>query len=604
MKIPLEFYDHIRATIRVSDIVRLKVPLTKKGSEYLGVCPFHSEKTPSFTVNDAKRFYHCFGCSAHGDVIRFVSETSGISYKEASIKIAGDNGIELPKMSVAQEKQYEESDHIHNILEQASLFFTNSLNDNAKNYLKQRNIDSNTIKNFNIGYAPGAGALEDYFAKKSIPLKDLAKAGLMGKREDGKIYEIFNKRIMFPIRNIYNKIVGFGGRSIGEAMPKYINSPETIVFKKGEVMYGENIATGHSYKDNYFIVVEGYMDVIALHKHGFQQAVASLGTAVTEKHIQKLWRSSDEIILCLDGDNAGLRASTRLINISLPHICPNKSLSFIQLPAGLDPDDVTNSKNGLSFKDMLDRRIGLSEMIWQNEYRIAKNGNKLKTPESIASLEHKLEEYCLHIKENTLKANFRRYFKGMIWESLIRRKNFNADNHNVVNEGVSKTVSKKHSELEFLEHAICSFLVNNPDVTTNANLKSSFANLLLYDQNLNGFKDWILHITDTQEPELDKIIRLSVKNTRFYDTYLVVSDPDASFLDATLLNKSFVDVAEKERFLEWLCKKHYLLTLKQEYEDVLRENTDHVQSRSASYLKEIKKISKELKDLSDNFMNN
>ncbi|MDC0864473.1 DNA primase [Rickettsiaceae bacterium] len=603
MKIPLEFYDHIRGIVRVSDIVRLKVALTKKGGEHLGICPFHSEKTPSFTVNDAKRFYHCFGCSAHGDVIRFVSETSGISYKEAAIKIAGDNGIELPKISKAQEKQYEEVDYIHNILEQASQFFASSLDTNAKRYLEQRGLNEGVIKNFEIGYSLGGGVLENFFAKKSIPLKDLVKAGLMGRREDGKIYEIFHKRIMFPIRNIYNKVVGFGGRAMGDAMPKYINSPETIVFKKGEMMYGENIATSHSYKDNYYIVVEGYMDVIALNQHGFKHAVASLGTSVTEKHLQKLWRSSDQIIVCLDGDNAGLRASNRLVNIGLPHISPDKSLSFICLPSGLDPDDAVRSKDGSSFKDMLNKRISLSEMIWQNEFLAANNENALKTAESVASLEYKLAGYCTNIQDNALKVNFQRYFKGMIWDKVVRKKGKGGDG-DVVNKKIGRTISKKYSELEFLEYAICSFLVKYPGVILEEDYKNSLVNLLLKNRTLNEFKDWMLHAADTQEPELDKVIKSNVKNTRFHDAYLVVSDADTLFLDVEFLDKNFKSLNEKEKFLEWLCKKHYFLTLRQEYEDILRENNDQAQARSVSYLKEIQKISKELRYLSDNFINN
>jgi len=279
MRIPLEFYSQLRDIIRISDIVRLRIILTKKGNEYIGICPFHTEKTPSFTVNDSKKFYHCFGCNAHGDVIKFISENSGISYKDAAINLANDNGITLPSISSVQEKHYEELDYIHNILDLAAQFFISQLNDNVIKYLTIRGISSKTIQEFSLGFAPRGSELKNFFEQKSMTLKDLLKAGLVGKKEDGKIYEIFNKRIIFPIKNVYNKIVGFGGRSINDSnTPKYINSPETLIFKKGEIMYGENIATSYSYKDNFLIIVEGYMDVIALHQAGFKHAVASLGT--------------------------------------------------------------------------------------------------------------------------------------------------------------------------------------------------------------------------------------------------------------------------------------------------------------------------------------
>ena len=593
MRIPLEFYNQIRDSVRVSDIVRQRIVLTKKGSEYLGICPFHNEKTPSFTINDSKRFYHCFGCSAHGDVIRFVAETSGISYKEAAIKIAGDNGIELPKMSAAQEQKYEESEQIYNILELATQFFISKLADDSKKYLTQRGVSLDAIENFSIGYAPGGGELERFFEKKSVPLKDLLKAGLVGRREDGRIYEIFNKRIIFPIRNIYNKIVGFGGRTIDDNMPKYINSPETMVFKKGETMYGENIATGYSYKDNYSIIVEGYMDVIALHQAGFKQAVASLGTSVTDKHIQKLWRSGDEIIACLDGDSAGIRASIRLIDMSLPHIAANKLISFVELPAGLDPDDLIKAGDSKVFSNLLAQRLGLSEMIWKNEYA----GKSFKTAESRAALEQKFEEYCNRIEDKTLKANFRRYFKDMIWNSLIRKKAARQNKAVISKEIIA---AKKYSEIEVLEHSICAFIIKYPDIINNEDLKESLLNLELKDQNLNDFKSWILDITDHQEKLGIKLIEDSVKNTSFYDTYLVLSGRDVLFLDLAFLDKNSVDL---EQVFEWLCKKHYLLLLKQEYLGVLGESVDKVQSKSSSYLEEIQKISKELSQLSENFIN-
>ena len=199
MIIPVEFYNYLREQIRTSDIVKQKVSLTKKGNEYLGICPFHSEKTPSFTVNDAKRFYHCFGCGVHGDIIKFVAETTGLSYKEAAIKIAQENSIELPKMSADQQKEYDEADQIYNVLELASAYFTDQINKEVEGYLLARGINKNIKEQFSIGYAPGKGLLIKYFEKKSIPLKILLSSGLVGKKEDGKIYEVFNNRIIFPI---------------------------------------------------------------------------------------------------------------------------------------------------------------------------------------------------------------------------------------------------------------------------------------------------------------------------------------------------------------------------------------------------------------------
>lgn len=589
MRIPLEFYNHLRNSVRVSDIVRQRLVLTRKGNEYLGICPFHDEKTPSFTVNDAKRFYHCFGCSAHGDVIRFVSETSGISYKDAAIKIANDNGIELPKMSAAAEQRYEEADQIYNILELASGFFKNNLDQSSIEYLSKRGVDISTIDSFSIGFAPGGGALEKFFKQKSIPLKDLLKSGLFGKKEDGRIYEVFNKRIMFPIRNIYNKIVGFGGRAVGDVMPKYINSPETMVFKKSEVMYGENIATGQSYKDNYSIVVEGYMDVIALHQAGFKQAVASLGTSVTEKHIQKLWRSADEIIACLDGDNAGVRASVRLINMSLSQISADKLISFVEMPQGIDPDDLIKDKGSKAFRSLLDKRIGLSEMIWKTEFK----GKKFKNAEDKSRLEKTLDEYSIQIQDSSLKANFKSYFKDMIWNSLVRKKSKKESNAKNSDELFA---AKKYSEIEYMENAICSFLLKFPSLVCDIDNDINFQ-----DAHLEDFKNWMIDIVNENDNLDGGLIADKVKNTRFYDSFLVLSSSDILFPDYAFLNDDSID---REQVFEWLCKQHYLLLLKNEYMEVLKSSAYEEQSKTMSYIEEIRRITKELNQLSDNFINN
>ena len=503
MRLSLEFYDHLRNSLRISNIIRQRVILTKKGNEYSGVCPFHDEKTPSFTVNDAKKFYHCFGCGAHGDVIRFASETSGISYKEAAIKLANDNGIDLPKISAAEERRYQESDQVYEILNLAAEFFQQNLDRSSIEYLRQRGVTEKSISDFSIGYAPGEKLLEKFFEQKSIPLKDLLKSGLFGKKEDGRIYEVFNKRIMFPIRNIYNKIVGFGGRAVGDSMPKYINSPETIVFKKSEVMYGENTATGQSYKDNYSIVVEGYMDVIALHQAGFKQAVASLGTSVTEKHIQKLWRSADEIIACLDGDSAGIRARGRLINMAAPQISADKIISFIELPVNVDPDDLVNEHGKLAFQRLLDKRISLSEIIWKTEF----SGRVFRTAESRSMLEKKLNDYVALIQDSSLRTNYKQYFKEMIWNHLIRRKS-KKDVSFTNSDQVSS--SKKYSEIEYLESAICSFILKFPHLVYNFE-----DNIQFQDSALDDFKSWIVGIVNDNDDADINLITDKVKNVYF-----------------------------------------------------------------------------------------
>jgi DNA primase len=367
MYLTSHFFEHLRDQISISDVIRQKINLTKRGQEYTGLCPFHSEKTPSFTVNDIKKFYHCFGCGAHGDVIRFVAETSGMAYQEAAIKLAENNGIVVPQPTAAQAKIYEETEEVLRVLAIANQFFVSQLTKQAKDYLYERKITDSEIKEYCIGYVPAGSGLQKYLEGKKIPLKTMYSAGLVGKSESGDIYSIFKNRITFPIKNIYGKIIAFGGRIIGDGHPKYLNSPETMVFKKSDTLYGENIANGAAYHKKRIIVVEGYLDVIAMHSIGFVETVATLGTAITSQHLLKLWKISDEIIFCMDGDDAGIRAMQKVIFTLLPLIKNQNKASFVMLPKGLDPDEVARGYGKTYLEGIINARLAVSEMIWHLE---------------------------------------------------------------------------------------------------------------------------------------------------------------------------------------------------------------------------------------------
>jgi DNA primase len=596
MIIPVEFYNYLRSQLRASDIVKQKVALTRKGNEYLGICPFHSEKTPSFTVNDAKRFYHCFGCGAHGDIIKFVAETTGLSYKEAAIKIAQENSIDLPKMTAAQKEEYDEAEQIYNVLELASAYFSDQINAEVEKYLLARGIDKNIADQFSIGYAPGKGLLIKYFEVKSIPLKILLNSGLVGKKEDGKIYEIFNNRIIFPIRNTYNRIVGFGGRALGDSMPKYINSPETLVFKKSDIMYGENIAISAAYKKNYSIVVEGYMDVIALHKVGINEAVASLGTSVTEKHLQKLWRSGEEIIICLDGDSAGQRASRRVIDIALPMVAHDKKISFIMLPGSKDPDEVIKSEGSEFFNRLLAERINLSEAIWLNEYK----GKNFSSAESRAVLENQLEAVCLQMKDKVLLANFRRYFKDQLWQNLYSKKGVSKELKKNNKTYIRNNGEKEYTEIEIMELSLCSFIIKFPNLLKIARIKEFVSDLTLLCPDLNEFKEWYISQIDKYDDINEHKTKGLAEKTGFYSIFLVLSDPKKIFLDSIFIEKN---KANCELIFDFLTKKYYLLSLKQEYINIINSNKEEVRLKAFSYLKEIQKTHDQLSKLSEFFIN-
>ncbi len=584
MIIPLEFYAHLRQQVRVSDIVRQKISLTKKSGNYFGLCPFHSEKTPSFSVNDVKNFYHCFGCGENGDAIKFVSKTTGLSYKESAIKIAQDYSIELPKISPHQQKQYQESEEIYEILAIATDYFIQGLTPEVIDYLDLRGVDKQTRNNWSIGYTHKKGELIECFEKKTIPLKDLVKSGLAAKGEDGRIYEIFNNRIMFPIRNIYNKVVGFGGRAFGDYLPKYINSPETLIFKKSEILYGEHVATSASYKTNYSIIVEGYMDVIALHKSGICEASASLGTAVNEKHLQKLWKSSDEVIACLDGDEAGQRAGRKLVNIALPLIEHNKKISFINLPKSQDPDDIIKKGGASLFNKKLAQRVNLSEQIWLQEY----NGKDYNSAESKAELEHNLMIYCDQITDKMLSTNFRRYFKEQLWQNLYKYNGKLVQNRQIVRKStLGDHDQKNYNEIEMIELSICNFMVKFPE-TVRSFADDNVLGLTLSSEKLNEFKDWFVEKLENHDNLDDSKLKELAKNSGFYNKFLVLFDPEEILLDNVFIKNN---QDQLNLIFKWLGKKHYLLLLKQEYINLMQKVTEASEEKGGFLLKEIKKTS-------------
>lgn len=612
MLLPNSFFEQIRMQVPVSDVVRSKVNLTKKGAEYGGLCPFHNEKTPSFTVNNQKRFYHCFGCGAHGDVIGFVMNTSGLSYKEAAIKIAEENGIDIPKPSKEQQQIYSESEKIYEILELANRFFKDNLNNKAREYLERRKINDDVIDKFSIGYCPSKGSLisflKDKLAKEhseKVLLEYLEKSGLIRIKERGRIYEFFDSRITFPIKNIYNKIVGFGGRVLDNSLPKYINSPESLVFKKGEIMFGENNAVSSIHKNNYSLLVEGYMDVIALQNSGIEGALASLGTAVTEKHLKKLWRYGQEVIICLDGDEAGLRAAKKMSEMALPHISAEKKLSFIKMPPGFDPDDYVNSKGKDAFQGLIARRINLSEQIFRNEF----NPNILSNPEGKSILESRLLEYVDKIHDKTLAKNFRYFFKDRLWEMVKNHRRQDkpgssyVPNHYHDTAADSSTANNNNARLtekETLQLSIFHLLIKYPFLLQSDEIMQNFSSMEMENEEFMEFKAWFIDEFEIN-PQLNvDELMMKIEKTRFFNSCSLVLETGAIFLDVGVKD---VDNSDLLRYIILLQKKHLLLGLKSEYEDIAASTDPDISSRSIYYIKEIQKVAREISSLSNSFSN-
>lgn len=385
--IPQSFIQELLNRVDIVDVVDRHVKLKRAGANYVACCPFHTEKSPSFTVSQTKQFYHCFGCGEHGTAIGFLMEYSGAGFIDAVKELAQSVGMTVPEAPRAEQaaRRVEEGDDLHAVLLRAAQFYRAQLKEapHAIAYLKGRGLSGDIAKHFGIGYAPDgwqglAAVFPDYNAKA------LLAAGLVKQNDEGRRYDVFRDRIMFPIVDVRGNVIGFGGRVLGTGEPKYLNSPETPVFEKGRELYGLYQARRAIRDAGRVIVVEGYMDVVALAQSGVEYAVATLGTATTPVHVQKLLRQTDEIVFSFDGDDAGRRAAWRALENSLGHLADGKRLSFLFLPQGEDPDTFVRQQGKAAFEAMLDQAVPLSQFLLQELAR----QSDLSSAEGRANLIH------------------------------------------------------------------------------------------------------------------------------------------------------------------------------------------------------------------------
>ena len=425
MKFSTEILNEIKDKISVSQVVEKTVQLKKRGKEFVGLSPFTKERTPSFTVNDEKQFYHCFSTNKHGDIFTFLVEVGGLSFPEAVEKLADEAGVQLRTFSPAEEEKFNKSKKLYEALEISKSFFSSQIFDNdnslALRYLKNRGLSNDIINSYEIGYAPKGNKLEKYLMSNGVSHEIMTLAGMTIKDENKKdnFYDRFRNRIIFPIRDIRNRVVGFGGRVINtEDQPKYLNSPETPLFHKGGLLYNfSKIRPNIKNKDN-LIVVEGYMDVVSLASKGLHNAVAPLGTALTETQLNLLWKETDSPIICFDGDEAGKQASFRASEIALKLLKPNKTLRFINLPDNLDPDDYIKNNGLENFNKYIKNASPLTAIIWDS----CLQESNIETPEGKAGFETLLRRKLNLISDKSIKKHYGLLFMEMLDKFFYSKK--------------------------------------------------------------------------------------------------------------------------------------------------------------------------------------
>jgi DNA primase len=419
MRFTPQFLDDLRARLPVSEVVGKRVKLKKAGREWKGLSPFQQEKTPSFTVNDQKGFYHDFSSGKHGNIFDFVMETEGVSFPEAVERCAAMAGVALPAATPDAARFEQRRKTLYDVMELAAKFFAETLavrtGAKARGYLGDRAISPATQLQFRLGYAPpDRFALKEHLGSHGIPTEDMVEAGLLIAGDDIPVpYDRFRDRVMFPITDARGRVIAFGGRALEKDVPaKYLNSPETPLFHKGDNLYNLAPARQVAHNGASLIVVEGYIDVIAMVTSGFGGAVAPLGTALTENQLALIWKMTDEPILCFDGDRAGQKAAWRAADLALPLLKPGKSLRFALLPEGQDPDDLARSGGRAAIEEVIAAARPLSEVIWSREIE----GGTFATPERRAALEARIGEIANSIRDEVV----RRYYRHDLVERLQR----------------------------------------------------------------------------------------------------------------------------------------------------------------------------------------
>lgn len=451
MRFSNTFLDEIRDRVLISTVIGRRVTWDRRKTnvsrgDYWACCPFHGEKSPSFHCEDRKGRYHCFGCGVSGDHFRFLTDLEGLSFPEAVQQIADLAGVSMPQPDPQMEKREKERTSLQDVMEMATAYFQDQLQSangaKARAYLRDRGLTGRTIETFRLGYAPESrNALKEYLAGKGVSKEQIEACGLVRHGPDIPVsYDYFRDRIMFPILSSREKVIAFGGRAMAaDAMAKYMNSPDTELFHKGQVLYNFSRArraaqaAGDRRQSGTLIAVEGYMDVIALYQAGVENAVAPLGTALTDNQLDLLWKVTPQPVLCFDGDGAGIRAANRAADLALPAIKPGKSVSFALLPDGKDPDDLVKNEGRAPFDRVLSEARPLVEMIWQRETA----GAAFDTPERRAELDARLKQIVSVIGDESVRYHYQQDIRsrlGMFFNQSggaggERRQNFQRNNN-------------------------------------------------------------------------------------------------------------------------------------------------------------------------------
>jgi len=560
MKFGSQLIDEIKTRIKVSDIVSKKVKLASKGKEFIGLSPFSNEKTPSFTVSDEKGFYHCFSSGEHGSVFDFVMKTENLSFKEAVKKLASYAGIKIEESAYKKEDVIVQNKikNLKDILKISSTWYHHNLKRELKTnkYLqeifKKRNFNETIINNFCLGYAPKKNdTIYNYLKSKNFSSKDILDSGLIIiSSKNNEKFDRFNNRIIFPIYDYFSNVVGFGGKALSEnQIGKYVNSPSTDVFKKGDLLFGWQQCKNNPIQKNELYIVEGYTDVISMHNAGFKNTVAPLGTAISIKQIIYSWRISKEPTLCMDGDEAGQKASKRIPELIFPYLKPGYSLNFVKLPSGEDPDSLILSDNLKDLSLFFESKSSLVDYVWNNLIY----GKNFNTPEKRAELEEEINRLTRLINDFTVKKNYKNFFREKFFQE------FKFSGKRIQNKEKKEYLLNKNiiNINKITERVLIGTIILYPNLLKNVSDK--FKSINFTHEKFNNIKDLIVEFFNKKKTIENLDIRATLLNSKYRRIILEIIDKSILLHAPFLKNKSNIGLILKgwdEYLVEYLKKKN------------------------------------------------
>jgi DNA primase len=555
-----DFISEIKGRLKVSDVVRRSVKLTQRGAEFVGLSPFKNEKTPSFTVNDQKEFYHCFSTSEHGDIFSFIMKTKGLTYPEAIETLAIQAGLD-PEKGKIKDNNYNEQINLNffKLIDEAKNFYIENLKASniPKLYLDKRDVNKEIISKFEIGYANNQNNdLFNFLKSKGYKVADILKLGLIkkSKYKENRYYDFFRNRLIFPIKDYRSRVIAFGGRELDNSEIKYINSSDSIIFKKSFNLYNISLAIEEKRNLDELYLVEGYMDAVSLYQNGFKTVVAPLGTAVTKFQLDAMWRYCKCPSIIFDGDEAGQKAALRAARLSLPLLKPEYSLKICILPNNTDPDEYLKQNSKGDFQRLLNKSQSLSDFIWNSEY----NNSDISTPEQKAGFEKKIISITNEITDKTIADYYKKYFNDKI--SQLKR----SDNFNIISKKY-KNFSKPSSEALKSERAN----LNQPEsiirekiilwmMIENRHLVDKYieeiGNIQFNDKNLAKICSKILNFCSQDNKYLENNdLKTYLEASEFSKLIRGVYNPSLLETYKFLINKQQI---EQERSFEELLKIH------------------------------------------------